>query len=588
MIDRRWMTRKNFIVGAAVLVVVLFVAGFYFFRRPPRAEMERYVPAAALAFLEVDSLSDLTDGLTGTTAWRELAPVLGLSSQIKQVGFLADLMGRTGLGPDEAVLLGRAQCAVVLTGVESKAGETEDGPYVHLRPDFALIVESHLSPQAATRLVHTRGPIIAQRIYGDSVEAASEDYRGSELLVFHGPGTGHQLIAASAGSVMLIANQPEAMKSCLDAIAGRAATLAEDSTLKQMRPEVDGNAAVFGYVTGSGLNKLFEIWPALLAGRSTEPETVTSFTDLLQHISEQSATGLLYASEFKAGGVTEKYLTVLRPEVGEALAQPFKPASGASLPLLASVPRSIERLTLLDVKRPGELPEHILKQLSPHLDVVAGVALREFVINLRKQYGLEPSDSLGDSVGDEITLVNFGDESPSAMLIPVTDKAKVQPAVWRYLKHNGATVTNEGVDAGEIMISSSDDRRAAAFVDDNLVLGTRDQIAKVIETRDSRGGIDGDEGFKRVLSSRPAGSSIISYRPRSDDAPRLLLALSKLTRVTDGSRELLERDSARAAIERLPGSASFTEFRNYGVYVEARSAVGSFSLIGSLVKPDQE
>jgi len=582
----RSLTKRNIIIVSAILLVILTVGGFLFLRRPPRVEMERYVPASALGFLEIDSVSDLADGLTSTTAWRELAPVLGLSSQIKQVGFLADLMGRTGLGPDEAVLLGRAQCAVVLTGIESQTGETEDGPYIHLRPAFALVIESHLSSQAAMRLVRERSPIIAQRIYGESIEAERIDYDGAELFVFPGPGSGHQLIASSAGSVMLIANQVDAMKACLDALAGRSGTLAEDAMLRQMRPEVDHNAAVFGFVTGSGIRKLFEIWPALLAGRAAEPEALTSFTDLLQHISEQAATGLLYASEFKDGGVSEKYLTVLEPGVGEALAQPLKSAAPARLPLLAFVPRSIDRLSLIDVKRPGDLPERVLKQLSPHLDLVAGVALREFVINFRKQYGLESTDSVGDFVGDEIALINLGDEGPSAMMMPVTDKEKLRPAVLKYLQHKGASVATETADAGEIMVSSSDDRRAAAFLGDNLVLGTREQIAKVMETRSSGDGIDGDERFKNIISNRPADASVTSYRPRADDAPLLLLAISKLTRVTDGSRELLERETARKAIDSLPRSISFVEFRDYGVYVEARSAVGSFGLMGSLVKND--
>lgn len=583
----RSLSRKNIIFVSAILLAILSVGGFLFLRRPPRVEMERYVPASALGFLEIDSVSDLADGLTSTTAWRELAPVLGLSSQIKQVGFLADLMGRTGLGPDEAVLLGRAQCAVVLTGIESQTGETEDGPYIHVRPAFALVIESHLSPQAATRLVRERSPIIAQRIYGEAIEGERVDYDGAELLVFRGPGSGHQLIASCTGSVMLIANQVDAMKSCLDVLAGRSATLADDAMLKQMRPEVDHNAAVFGFVTASGIRKLLEIWPALLAGRS-EHETLTSFTDLLQHISEQAATGLLYASEFKNGAVSEKYLTLLEPGVGEALAQPLKSASTARLPLLAFVPRSIERLSLINVKRPGDLPERVLKQLSPHLDLVAGVALREFVINFRKQYGLESTDSIGDFVGDEIALINFGDEAPSAMMMPVTDKERLLPAVLKYLKHKGNSVTTETANAGEIMVSNGDDRLAAAFLGDNLVLGTREQIAQLMETRSRAEGVDADERLRNILASRPEGASVVSYRPKADDAPLLLLAISKLTRVTDGSRELLEREAARRAIDRLPRSVSFVEFRDYGVYVEARSAVGSFTLIGSLVKNDQE
>jgi hypothetical protein len=550
--------------------------------------MARYVPAEALAFVEIDSLADLADGLTSTTAWRELGPALSLSSQLRQMGFFADLLGRTGLGPDEAVLVGRAQYALVITGVESQAGETEEGPYLHLKPDFALIIESHLKPQAAARLVKDRAPLIAQKIYGDSVAEETDDYHGSQLMIFRGPESSRRLFASSIGSVIVLANQDAAMKSCLDSIAGRAASLAADSTLTEMRPTVDNDANVVGYVTASGIRKLFEIWPALIAGGSAEPGTVSSFTDLLQHISEQAAQGLLYSLEFKDGGVTERYLTVLRPEVAAALAQPLKPASEASLQVLALIPQSIDRLTLLEAESPGDLPERVLKQLSPHLDLVAGVALREFVISLRKEYGLEASDSLGDAAGDELALVNLGDGGPSAMLIAVNEKARLRSAAERYLKQKGSTIANETAEGIEIMVSSHDDRRAAAFIGDCLVLATRDQIVKIAEAHSNGAGMDRDKRLMGILAKRAAGTSIITYRPRVQDAGPLLLAISKLTRVTDGSRELLERDTVRRAIERLPRSASFTEFRDYGVYVEAKSAVGSFTLLSSLVKSEEE
>src|SRR5262244_877584 len=96
--------------------------------------MERYIPAQALAYLQVDSLADVTRGLTGTIAWREIAPLLGISSQWQQAASAAELIGNTGLGPDEAVLVARAQCAVVVTDLEVDSGSTEEGPFVPLTP----------------------------------------------------------------------------------------------------------------------------------------------------------------------------------------------------------------------------------------------------------------------------------------------------------------------------------------------------------------------------------------------------------------------------------------------------------------------
>jgi len=52
-------------------------------------------------------------------------------------------------------------------------------------------------------------------------------------------------------------------------------------------------------------------------------------------------------------------------------------------------------------------------------------------------------------------------------------------------------------------------------------------------------------------------------------------------RVTDGSPELLERDSARRAIDKLSPANSYTEFRDTGIFVESHSAVGNLGMLAS-------
>lgn len=551
--------------------------------------MERYVPATSLAFIEIDNLPDLVDGLTDTKAWREVAPALGLSSQLRLLGFASDLIGRTGVGPDEAVVAARAQYAISLTGVDAETGATDEGPFVHFKPRFALVVETHASPETSARLVRERASIIAQRIYGGSAVEDSESYQGSDLLVFHGPQPERQLVAASSGSVVVIANHAAPVKSCLDAINGREPSLADDETLRQMRPTIDHGGPVFAFMTESGVAKLVELGPALIASRFRgDPETLGSMAGLFEHLSKQAAAGLLYSSEFASGVVVEKYLTALKPLAAEGLAEPLKPAPGASFPSLQLIPNDAKDFTILNVERVGALPERALKSLSPRVDIVATLALKQLVMNIRKQYGLEPSDDVGDALGNEITFASFDDGNPMAMLVRVTDKTRLTPIVARYLESDGAKLTTDSYAGTEINISSNEDGRAAAFVGSYLVLGTRDQITKIIDTQASGISMANDERLKDAIAKRPASASIISYRPETTDAGELMLAISKLTRVTDGSRELLKQDAVRAALDRVPPRMSFTEFRGSGIYTETRSAVGNFSLVASLFGGEEE
>ncbi len=574
------VTRRNIILASLALGLVVAVATYFAVRRPPRVAMERYVPASALGFVEIDSVSDLIDGLTDTKAWRELAPVLGLSSQLRQIGLGADLMGRTGLGPAEAVIASRAQYAIALTGIEASSGATDEGPYINFKPRFVLIAETHAKPEAVSNLLKERAALLARRVYGESPEEDSRDYHGSPLMVFRGPAQGRELLAASSGSVALISNNREAIESCLDSLAGRSPTLAADETLKQKRSVVDHNASVFAFITERGVSKLAEIGPAIIASRSqSSAEQINSIADLIQNVSKETVTALLYAAEFTSDGVTERYLTVLLPRVAKSLMPAFQASRSSGTNALLLVPREAREITLLNVDRIGELPERSLKQIAPNLDVVAGVALREFVISFRKDYGLESAESAGDAVGDEFALVDLGDGQARATIMSVRDKAKLTLLVEKYLRFDGGSVTAEAYNGTELKVASNDDRRAGALIADYFVLGTRDQIKRMIDTNAGGSGLATDEHFKRVVVP---DAPIITYRPEGDDAGRLMLGISKLTRVTDGSPQLLLDDEVRAAVDRLPAAVRSTSFRDYGIYSETRSAVGNFSALVSL------
>src|SRR5262249_42157541 len=114
---------------------------------PPRVDMAEVAPQSSLLFVEIDSLPDLARGVVRTDAWGRLAGPLGLSSQLDYTGPVADLLGRLELGPDDAITLGRAQVAVVVTGVEAGAqpggDDDENAATLVVRPHFAIAVKTH-------------------------------------------------------------------------------------------------------------------------------------------------------------------------------------------------------------------------------------------------------------------------------------------------------------------------------------------------------------------------------------------------------------------------------------------------------------
>jgi hypothetical protein len=574
---RDLLTRRNLLVASLILVVGLGVSAYFAFRRPPRVQMDRYVPASALAYVEINNFVDLVGGLTDTKAWKELAPALGISSEISQAGLAADLMGRTGVGRDEAVIAGRAQLALVLTGIEAEGATGEEGAYINLKPRFAAVVETHSSSSTARRLAEEQAANLARKIYGEAVAEERRDYFGAQVLIFPGPRPDRQLVAASAGSVVILSNHTEAVEACLDAISGRASTIADNETLKQRRASVDNDAALFAFITEAGIEKLIEFLPAILASRfTTDSDRISAIANLSDHLLKQTTNGLLYSAQFESGGVTEKYLTVLRPEVAAAIAEPLKSATRANLESLELVPRQVEDFTILNVDGVGELPDRLLKQIVPRVDVVAGLALREFVLGTRKQFGLEATDRVGDALGNEVTLVRFGGAEPTAMLVRVKDKTKLAPILERYLSESGSKVSTVEYKGKQVSISSHEDNRAAAYAGDFLILATREQIAKMIDAEASNEGLRNDERLAQVLGNPPATATIISYKPEVRDAAEMMMAVAALTDSPPADQAAID-----AAVDRVPPSVSFTEFRDFGIITESRSAVGNFSLISS-------
>jgi hypothetical protein len=576
---RKLLTGRNLLISIVILALALSVGAYFVFRKPARVPLEQYVPASALAYIEIDSLTDVLEGLTGTRAWQELAPALGLSSQLKQLGSGVDFISRTGLGPDEVVVAGRAQYAIVVTGVEARASSTEESASLNVKPQFALLAETHTSPERAAKLVNERASIIAKRIFGEAAGEETANYEGTPLLIYHGEPEGRQLVAAASGSVVLIANHEAAARACLDAIGKRIGTLGEDETLKQRRAEVSQEAKVFAYVTGAGIEKLIEVAPALFATRFTnDPDKIGMIAHLFSQMSKQTAEAFFYSLEFKDDGVIEKYFTLLRPQLAKGLSESMKPAVTNDLAVLRLIPQNVPDCTMLRIESAGAMPENLLKGLSPSLDLVAGLALREFVLALRKELGLEAGETLASSVGNEVVIVKTDEAEPVATLFRVKDRNALAPAVNRYLTQGKASVTKENYRGVELDFSSNEDGRAAAFVGDYLILGTKGQIATMIDRQQSTQLVA--EPVKAAFTNSPRTASILSYEDDGEKTAKLILAISKLTRVTDGSQELLAQENVQKALGRLPRLQSYTVFRDTGVYSETYSAAGLFKRLG--------
>src|SRR5882724_4542956 len=178
--------RSGIFIAVLAVAAIAITLTYSLWPKRPKVEMPQYAPASALIYLEVRDVPDLLNGLTSTIAWKKLAPALGLSSQLNYLGDIGSFAAATGLGSQEAVVLARAQFAVVLTSIEAKGEE--------VTPHIALIVKTHSTKDQAAATADRRVAALSKSKYGADAQRVQSEYGGVQVTTYTKPGTNKQMI----------------------------------------------------------------------------------------------------------------------------------------------------------------------------------------------------------------------------------------------------------------------------------------------------------------------------------------------------------------------------------------------------------
>jgi hypothetical protein len=576
--------RKKLALGIGLLV--LAVAGILLWRTWPsaRTNMASYAPASSLVFVQVDRIPEVANGLTGTSAWRLVSPAFGLPERLELGGPVAAALDSLGLGGDDAIALGRAQLAAVITGLEAATEAPVEGAEAEaslvLKPRLALLFETHLPERAVRASVRARLPEVARKMFGDDATLAESLYDDIEVTTARPAMGDRQLVCAVRGGLVVIANHPDAMRSVLDTAAGGTPSLARDFYLAKVRPEVSADrAAVFAYFSEAGVGKLVGLGPGVVAGTITaDPAKAATVSRLFGGMSEKAVKAVGYSGTFENGVVVDRYFTVLAPPVADALAK-VRPASGAPV-ALALVPEGVVSVTYLRVAEPGQAFETLLAAVSSSVDAGTALVLGQVAIELRRSYGVEPESPISPALGDEVLFVDMGDGRPLAAVFAVRDRGRLLPVAEAYMRKEAGKVSVETYGGMEILRSEGGDGPAVAFVGDHAIVATRDQIVGMIDARQAGGR---NASAMRQALERSPNAVLVSQRDDKAPTGELFLALSGRLGVSEGTPESLDAQPVRDALAQLPPSASVTEPRGGGLYSETRSAVGNFAYLTAVV-----
>ncbi|KAF0249686.1 MAG: hypothetical protein FD167_912 [bacterium] len=573
--------RKFVLIVLSVSILLALFTCYKYLNHIEKKDMAEYVPASAAAFIEINSLSTLFSELLKTEAWQKLAPSFGISKQIEYLTSAADILTFTGLGPTEATLLARAQYAVVLDNLEFATTETDrelqtenTAGELEIIPRFALVIETQSRSTKVEEYLANRVALLAQRIYSNKVIAKEEVFHEIKIKVFESENQKRSIIAAQKGSVLIVGNSLLSVQNCLSVLLGKQPSFKNNPSLKVAREKMGNQSIVFGFITKETVSRILQIGtgflPKLTAISNSKNQSLPSI------ISSELVGGLAYSASFNKGKVVERYFTLIKPEIMERINSAVQPTSKEMVLTPGLMDSSLD-FTVLFVDKPSEFLEEIIKATSAHTDAVIGFALRQLIIELGKKYGIVPEDPISDLIDNEIALVKIPEveKDEFVVMLGVNNRLRILPSVGRYLRKGNEKVNSEEYKGVEIVSNPDSEARAIAFLDDYLVLGTKNQLITFINLWQTRK-LDQESKVKLSIIQGFPNAIFLSSKVEKRAVGDFFLSISRLLRTTDGAREILNNEPIRSLVAQIPPSLSVGELGNEGLMIETRSAIGVF------------
>ena len=309
------MTRLRLVALLSVTAVVLAVLWFWF-TKPTPIDLAMYAPADSLLYLESNNPLKVASTIVATDAWKSLAEGANLPRNVPATSWLNRFVYWSGLGPVENVILMRSQVAVVLM----ELGTNEEGESLTIKPDGALLIETHTSERRIRQPAETSLQRIAEATYGKPVMSRTT-IEGDEFIEWSSVERTRQLVATISGSLIIIGNSRQVVQKCLATARGRSPSLKDDAELHVRRGQAGVDHLTFGYVPRQNSSKLLSIVVPLLLGRAPGD---SDFQRVVMTGTSKILGSLAWSSLPFKGGIEDRYFISLQPSMVARLKPAFQ------------------------------------------------------------------------------------------------------------------------------------------------------------------------------------------------------------------------------------------------------------------------
>ncbi len=556
----KWILIPTLGIGVLVATVMFWV-------RPERVDMAGYAPANSLLYMEANDPLAVVNTIFESDAWKLSQPASASSMNTKD-GWLRRLMRTTGIGPVQSVVLSRAQIAIVVTDL----GTTEDGQTLRVKPEFAVIVETHTSETRIRSFIEEALKQLAESTY-DQPTLRRTTVNGVEFVEWRNQQGSRQIVAAIVGSLVVVGNSEPSVQRCLDSARGQSPSLKEDANLHRFRRELAGNETLsFGYVPESKSAQLLSFAVPLFLGRAPDD---AGFQRLVSTAASRLFGSIAWSSKPFRQGVEDKYLISLQPNVLRQLQPTFKPRS-SKMPLRL-LPEDTYSLSYYSLENPLAAWEDLKTAVAANTDALSAVVFSSLLKASLLSYGItEPEAFLKNVSGDILTLRLDQNGDQTLLVAKTTDVAAVRAVILKNMK-----VESNSKPTGAESFADADGVMGAAIVGDIVVMGLIDAVRGYSATLMQSTLPPNEAQLKRMTSLLPLDSSspIATYTDDRDRVRRFWEAVHGSSPNQVASMEL--------ALLKLPYAATQTKLNDAGVERITRSPLGQFSSLLPLLIPER-
>ena len=541
----------------ATFSILLVALVWIWWNRPQEADLAGYAPASSLVYLECNSLMEVADAIVVTDNWNKVKSFVAGGTGNRTSPRTRRFIALTGIGPTPGVILARAQVAMVMLDL----GAREEGNTITLKPEAALLIETHTSEARIKNTVEDALKKFAERSYGKPT-LKRIDINGDEFLNWTSPENNRQIVATIDGSLVIVANSDRAVSACLEARRGQRPSLRSDPELQQMRATLSANAALaFGFVSSSHTAELLSLGAPVLFGRAPGE---AQFDKLIANSAPKILGSAGWSARSVSGAIEDHYLFSLQAPVVSAMRPLFQPSSAHSD--LTLVPADVHSLTVYRFPDPAQTWRGLLTTLSSRLDTLSAILMVSVLKSALLPYGINDPEKFLQFTGPEIMTARLkADSSGSILIAKVRDETQLR----ELLKNSTTVPDNDG----------SERRLTVHFQNGYVLMGAEEDVQRCSEAAKAQ---SSDAKLSYFGSSDPISANIMTY---SKDTSRIRNFIAGLVRA-QGKSTVSDPTKWEQTIGQFPYAMTQTSLGETGLDRKTRSAFGQFSALVPLLFPE--